>query len=112
LSLDGREIADPSPSRASNDYQRDEGAVGSLAARRAGRGGLEVRRLRQWTLATAGVLLACVVAAMNQANSETFKVQLKGLQFSPAAISVHVGDTIEWVNEDFVAHTATARNGA
>jgi len=23
----------------------------------------------------------------------------------------HVGDTIEWVNDDFVIHTATARDG-
>jgi plastocyanin len=27
-------------------------------------------------------------------------------------ISAHVGDTIEWVNSDFVAHTATARDGS
>jgi plastocyanin len=30
----------------------------------------------------------------------------------PAQVSAHVGDTIEWVNSDIVAHTATARNGA
>ena len=28
------------------------------------------------------------------------------------AISAHVGDTIEWVNKDFLAHTATARSKA
>ena len=27
----------------------------------------------------------------------------------PAEITAHVGDTIEWVNFDFVADTATAR---
>ena len=27
-------------------------------------------------------------------------------------ISAHVGDTIEWINSDFVAHTATARDGS
>jgi plastocyanin len=32
------------------------------------------------------------------------------LKFSPAEVSAHVGDTIEWVSNDFVAHTATARN--
>src|SRR5215813_10054263 len=32
--------------------------------------------------------------------------------FAPAQISAHVGDTIEWTNDDIVAHTATARNSA
>jgi plastocyanin len=27
-------------------------------------------------------------------------------------ITAHVGDTIEWANSDFVAHTATARDGS
>jgi plastocyanin len=26
-------------------------------------------------------------------------------------VSAQVGDTIEWTNADFVAHTATARDG-
>ena len=30
----------------------------------------------------------------------------------PAEVSAHVGDTIEWVNADFVARRATARDGA
>ena len=29
----------------------------------------------------------------------------------PAEITAHVDDIIEWVNSDFVAHRATARNG-
>jgi hypothetical protein len=32
--------------------------------------------------------------------------------FVPAEVTAHVRDTIEWVNTDFVAHTATARDGA
>lgn len=31
--------------------------------------------------------------------------------FAPANISARVGDTVEWLNKDFVAHTATARGG-
>jgi len=46
-----------------------------------------------------------------KAPAETIRVEVKGLVFSPAALTAHVGDTIEWVNADFVAHTATARNG-
>ena len=30
---------------------------------------------------------------------------------SPAETSVKAGDTIEWINKDVFAHTATARNG-
>ena len=30
---------------------------------------------------------------------------------SPAEASAKGGDTIEWINKDIVAHTATARNG-
>ena len=39
-------------------------------------------------------------------------MRIEKLGFTPAQVSAHVGDTIEWVNADFVAHTATARNGA
>lgn len=35
-------------------------------------------------------------------------VRIKAMAFVPERISVVVGDTIEWVNEDFVPHTATA----
>ena len=39
------------------------------------------------------------------------RVEMKDMTFSPAAFTAHVGDTVEWVNNDFVAHSATARNG-
>src|SRR5262249_2777281 len=32
--------------------------------------------------------------------------------YAPAQVSAHVGDSVEWTNDDIVAHTATARNGA
>ena len=44
--------------------------------------------------------------------SETIRVTIDKLKFEPAEVSAHVGDTIEWVNADFVVHTATARDGA
>jgi plastocyanin len=37
----------------------------------------------------------------------TIHVNITKLTYMPAEITVHVGDTIEWTNEDFVAHTAT-----
>jgi plastocyanin len=53
-----------------------------------------------------------VVPIASVGQADTIHVEVKGLAFSPAQISARVGDTIEWANDDFVAHTATARNGA
>jgi plastocyanin len=64
---------------------------------------------KQLVVATTVWLVATSLAG--KASAETIRVEAKGLIFSPAALTAHVGDTIEWVNADFVAHTATARNG-
>jgi plastocyanin len=42
---------------------------------------------------------------------ETIRVTVDKLKFEPSQVSAHVGDAIEWASSDFVAHTATARNG-
>jgi plastocyanin len=59
--------------------------------------------------------LACFlgVAAMSvpSAVAETIRIRVEDLGFVPAQVSVHVGDTVEWVSRDFVAHTATERDG-
>jgi plastocyanin len=39
------------------------------------------------------------------------RIDVKDLAFAPAEVTAHIGDTIEWMNDDFVAHTATARDG-
>ena len=44
------------------------------------------------------------------AAAETIRVNVDKLSYTPAEVSAHVGDTIEWVNGDFLAHTATARS--
>jgi plastocyanin len=36
---------------------------------------------------------------------------MENLEIAPAEASAKVGDTVEWVNKDVLAHTATARNG-
>jgi plastocyanin len=43
-------------------------------------------------------------------SAETIRTAIDKLRFAPAQVSAHVGDTIEWVNSDFIAHTATARS--
>ena len=46
------------------------------------------------------------------ARADAVAVKIERLAFATGPLSAHVGDSIEWVNADFVAHTATARNGA
>lgn len=52
------------------------------------------------------------VAWAGSARADTIKIKIKDLAFAPLQVTAHVGDTVTWVNGDFVAHTATARNGA
>jgi plastocyanin len=56
-------------------------------------------------------ILLLAAAARTTASADTIRIEITELSFRPMAISARVGDTIEWVNDDFVAHTATARNG-
>jgi plastocyanin len=49
---------------------------------------------------------ACVGPA---SAAETIRVTVAKLAFAPAQVTAHVGDTIEWANTDFIAHTATSR---
>ena len=45
------------------------------------------------------------------AHAATIQITIDNLVFAPAEVSAKVGDTIEWINKDVFAHTATARNG-
>jgi plastocyanin len=57
-----------------------------------------------------GALILVITTGVVRA--ETIQVKMEKLGFVPPEITAHVGDTIEWVNSDFVAHTATARDGS
>ncbi|OCK55860.1 cupredoxin domain-containing protein [Bradyrhizobium sp. LMTR 3] len=50
-------------------------------------------------------------AAAVTAHAATIQITIDNLVFAPAEVSAKVGDTIEWINKDVFAHTATARNG-
>lgn len=41
----------------------------------------------------------------------THTVTIEGTRFSPATITVKVGDTIVWQNKDILPHTATSKAG-
>ena len=64
---------------------------------------------RPITGGTVGALLLVVMTGSTRA--ETIQVKIEKLAFMPLQVTAHVGDTIEWVNTDFVAYTATARDG-
>jgi plastocyanin len=57
------------------------------------------------------VVAAFVLGASVSAQAETIQVSMQNLEISPAEVTAKVGDTIEWVNKDVFAHTATARSG-
>jgi plastocyanin len=45
------------------------------------------------------------------AHAATVKITMEDLVIAPAEATAKVGDTVEWINKDVFAHTATARNG-
>lgn len=65
------------------------------------------------------IVAAFVVAAAGlvtpgmsvSAHAATIQITMQNLVIAPAAATAKVGDTIEWINKDIFAHTATARNG-
>lgn len=58
------------------------------------------------------VAVALALGAMSaSAHAATIQIVMENLVISPAEVSAKVGDTIEWINKDIFAHTATARNG-
>ena len=45
------------------------------------------------------------------AQAATIQITMTDLVFAPSEVSAKAGDTVEWINKDVFAHTATARNG-
>jgi plastocyanin len=55
---------------------------------------------------------ACfALAAPVPALAATVQITMENLVVAPAEASAKVGDTVELINKDVFAHTATARNG-
>ena len=62
-------------------------------------------RLAAWVVAAALLTTTPARAA------EVIEVKIDHLAYAPAEFTAHVGDTVEWKNADFVAHTATSTEG-
>jgi plastocyanin len=62
----------------------------------------------RWIVA---IVAALTLAMPVSAGAATVQITMENLVISPAEASAKVGDTVEWINKDIFAHTATARNG-
>ncbi len=58
------------------------------------------------------VFALTILALSIPAQAEAIRVTIKDLDFAPKDVKAKVGDTVEWVNKDAFAHTATAVEGA
>ena len=57
------------------------------------------------------IIAALMLTMSVSAHAATIQISMENLVISPAEATARVGDTIEWINKDIFAHTATARNG-
>ena len=66
----------------------------------------------RWSRARIFAIVAALSLGISaSAHAATIQISMENLVISPAERSAKVGDTVELVNKDIFAHTATARNG-
>ena len=68
-----------------------------------------------WLAVLAGAAFAAAPVSASAAKARapvTYTVTLKDMKFGPMPPAIHVGDTIEWDNEDIFVHSATAEDKA
>ena len=64
-------------------------------------------------LALAGMHdIACAADSAAHAGPAVHVIIIEGMQFKPAALTVHRGDRITWMNKDLFPHTATGPKGS
>ncbi|MEK1874831.1 MAG: plastocyanin/azurin family copper-binding protein, partial [Rhizobium altiplani] len=61
-------------------------------------------RRHLWIVAVPALTIGVVPV-----RAETVTVTIEKMMFSPAEISARPGDTVEWINKDILAHTATVK---
>jgi plastocyanin len=69
---------------------------------------------RGWLLLTAGVvaLASAVVAREDGPRPERHEIAMRAFAFEPAVLEASPGDTLVWINQDIVPHTATSGEGS
>jgi plastocyanin len=73
------------------------------------RGMIRVRVLGPVLGAVLGLVLGLGPGSAPQAYGADHTVRIEGMKFVPASVVVAPGDTVTWVNADFLPHTVTAR---
>ncbi|QWF78861.1 cupredoxin domain-containing protein [Amycolatopsis sp. CA-230715] len=64
--------------------------------------------MRRTAVLLAGLFLVVLAPlGATPAKAATFQVMMQGYAFSPAALTVHVGDTVTWMQHDEAPHDAT-----
>jgi plastocyanin len=58
-------------------------------------------------LAAAALVLAAAAACGRAPVTHT--VTIEAMKFQPESLTIHVGDSVTWVNRDLFPHTATAK---
>jgi plastocyanin len=64
--------------------------------------------LPRWSFPIVAALMFGVSVS---AHAATLQITMENLVVSPAEATAKVGDILELINKDVLAHTATARNG-
>lgn len=53
------------------------------------------------------VLFCSCVSPSDESAHQSYTVEIKGMKFQPAEITVQKGDTVVWINRDMVDHDVT-----
>ena len=72
-----------------------------------------------WFILLAGAAFVAVPVSALATNAKpmarapiVYTVKLEQMKFGPLPATIHVGDTIEWANDDIFVHSATAKDGS
>ena len=79
-------------------------ALGAAALAGCGSGGSST--------STSAPAASTAAAPAVPSTGKAVSVTMKNIQFSPKSVTVKVGDSIKWTNEDSVAHNVVADGGA
>jgi plastocyanin len=61
----------------------------------------------------AVVILTCILSSSVAApKQQTHAVGIDNMKFDPADVTVNVGDSVEWTNNDTRDHTVNAKDGS
>ncbi|HKH91912.1 MAG TPA: cupredoxin family copper-binding protein [Gemmatimonadaceae bacterium] len=66
---------------------------------------------RRLTTPLAALVAAIAIVLGCSPRPTTREVVIRSFAFSPATDTVQAGDTVHWINQDVVPHTATSRIG-